>query len=241
MTEESSLHKQVLNRLNRLDIPGYELLIERRKGRLDLPNPRFQSGQKEPEQKKRTLCYTDAILHTQGKPRLLLELVHNNPTRPNGITGLTVNIDRIAAIHQNIDLLYVVLADEMTAFFCRQHGRGHYFGPKYDACLQRCLEAGPELEGYSELIHEGVAANFKKVLVDYPITDYLRNMPAPSVLLLNAHRAETDWDTYEPHALRRIRDEIDHIISSPQRRQTRLAGVSEIMPNYPEQLTQVGN
>lgn len=160
-----------------------------------------------------------------------MELVHNNPTRPNGITGLTVNIDRIAAIHRGIDLLYVVLAVDMKAFFCRQHGRGHYFGPKNDACLQRCLEAGPELGVCSELIHGGFPANFKKALVYYPITDYLRHMPPPSVLFLNANRAETDWDAYEPHALHLIQDEINYVISSPQRRDTRLVGVNELLPN----------
>ena len=232
MPKDSSLHKKVQESLIKLEFTGYDLLIERRKGRLDLPDQRFQSGQKEVGQRERNLCYTDAIIHTEGKPRLMLEVVHNNPTRPNGITGLTVNVDRVAAVHPNIDLMYVVLAGDMKAFFCREHKRGHRRSPGFERCLQKYLRSIPEGVAYRELIREGVPANFKKALVDYPITDYLRNMPPPSVLFLNANKARNDWDSYEPHALQLIKDEIDYIISSPERRETHLVGIIELIPNH---------
>jgi hypothetical protein len=89
----------------------------------------------------------------------------------------------------------------------------------------------PDEGTFRELIHEGKAANFKKALIDFPISNYLRNTSAPSALFLNATRVATAWDTYEGHALRLIGDEIAHIISSGKRSKTRLVAVRELVPD----------
>src|SRR5450755_4672604 len=122
--EESPSHQKVLRSLKRLQIPSYEILVEETTNRLDLPNEFFHLGRKGDAQRKRSLCYTDAIDHANRTPRVLIEVVDNNPTSPSGITGLTVNVDRIAEIHRNIDLLFIVLA-EMKNFYCNRCGSGH--------------------------------------------------------------------------------------------------------------------
>lgn len=99
MDKESPLHQRVLRSLKNLSVQGYNILVEERGSRLDLPNEHFQANLKGVAQRKRNLCYVDAMIHAERVPRVLIEVVDNNPTSPNGITGLTVNVDRIAEVH----------------------------------------------------------------------------------------------------------------------------------------------
>ena len=228
---ESKLHTRVLHSLEEIRIPGYEPpLIEKPKSRLDLPNKFFQEQRKSAAQRKLSLCYVDAVLHAQRVPRILIEVVDNNPTGPNGITGLTVNVDRVAEVHAKIDLLFVVLA-EMKNFYCQHCNAGHQLAnAKRRSCLRRILGPNPDERAFLALVHEGKAASFKKALVDYPIAAYLRNISPPSVVFLNAAKVRTAWNTYKPEGLRMIREEIDFLISSGDRSETRLIAVRELMP-----------
>jgi hypothetical protein len=195
-----------------------------------LPNEFFQVQRKSAAQRKVSLCYVDALLHRQYVPRVLIEVVDNNPTGPNGITGLTVNIDRVAEVNPNIDLLFVVLA-EMKNFFCVHCNAGHQLAnANRISCLRQVLESHPDENAYLGLIHEGKAAAFKKALVDYPIAAYLRNILPPSVLFLNATKVRMAWDSYKPKALQMISDEVGFLASSGKRSQTRLLALPELMP-----------
>jgi hypothetical protein len=228
MQEDSVTHRKVLLGLKKLIVPGYEILVEEKRNRLDMPNEHFQVKQKGAAQRKRSLCYIDAILHTERVPRILIEVVDNNPTSPNGITGLTVNVDRIGGVHPNIDLLFIVLA-EMKSFYCKAHDAGHRLSNKNKLdCLRSWLGVNPNEDAFRKLIHEGKAANFRKALIDYPINLYLRNVSPPSVLFLSAARVANEWSTYESHALRLIQDEIAHILLG-KRIETRL-DVRELIP-----------
>lgn len=226
--ENSVSHRKVLLGLKKLIVPGFDILVEETGNRLDLPNKYFQMKQKGAAQRKVSLCYIDAIIHMGRVPRLLIEVVDNNPTSPNGITGLTVNVDRIAEVHSNIDLMFIVLA-EMKSFFCTRHVAGHRLSnTKQARCLRSWLEQNPDEEAFRKLIHEGKAANFKKALIDYPIGRYLHNISPPSALFLNAARVTAEWETYESHALRIIQDEIAHILLG-KRSEARLV-VRELIP-----------
>lgn len=228
--EDSPSHHKVLRSLKRLQVPGYDILIEETKSRLDFPNALFQAERKGVAQRKRNLCYTDAIVHSKRVPRVLIEVVDNNPTSPSAITGLTVNVDRIAEVHPNIDLIFIVLA-EMKDFYCKDCRAGHRLSnTKKLVCLGSCLGENADEEVFRALIHEGKAANFKKALIDYPISDYLRNISPPSVLFLNKTKVATAWEAYQNIALRLIEAEIGHIVSQGKRSETRLIAVSELIP-----------
>ena len=231
MHADSALHQRVLQSLGKLRIPGLdEPLVEREGSRLDLPNEFFQSRRKGVGQRKRNLCYTDALLHADRVPRVLIKVVDNNPTGPNGITGLTVNVDRIADVHPNFDLLFVVLA-ELKDFYCNNCRGGHRVtNAKKSSCLRSYLERISDDVGFRELIHSGKAANFKKALIDYPIGRYLLNISPPSVLFLNINSVAKEWATYESHALALIQCEVTHIISSARRSETRLVATHELIP-----------
>lgn len=228
--EDSVSHQKVLHGLKKLTIPGYDILVEEKGSRLDLPNEDFKVKRKLVGQRKRNLCYIDAIIHAKRVLRVLIEVVDNNPTSPNGITGLTMNIDRIAEIHPNIDLIFIILA-EMKDFYCRDCRAGHRLSnTKKLPCLRSCLGATPDEDAFRALIHEGKAANFKKALIDYPITNYLRNISPPSAVFLNATTVAQAWETYEAHAFHLIENEIARILSSRKRSETRLMAVRELLP-----------
>jgi len=143
---------------------------------------------------------------------------------------LTVNVDRIANIHANIGLLFVVLA-EMKEFYCNSCSSGHRVTTaKKFSCLRSYLERISDDVGFRELIHSGKAANFKKALIDYPIGCYLRNISPPSVLFLNINSVAKEWATYESHALDLIESEVAHIIASGRRSETRLVATHELIP-----------
>ncbi len=230
MQEDSVSHQKLLRSLPKLRVPGYATLVEEKGSRLDLPNEHFAAKRKGAAQRKRNLCYIDAIIHAERVPRVLIEVVDHNPTGPNGITGLTVNVDRIAEIHSNIDLMFIVLA-EMKNFYCSDCRAGHRLSnTKKLPCLRTCLGPNPDEDAFRALIHEGKAANFKKALIDYPISNYLRNTSPPSVVFLNATRVAQAWETYEGRALHLIKNEIAHILSSGKRSETRLMCVRELVP-----------
>jgi hypothetical protein len=76
--EESPSHQKVLRSLKGLQLPSYEIMVEETTNRLDLPNEFFQLGRKGKAQRKRSLCYTDAIVHAN---RSLSSTVANLPPR----------------------------------------------------------------------------------------------------------------------------------------------------------------
>lgn len=231
MQNESTLHAKVLRSLTKLRIPGYDVpKVEESGGRIALPNDQLLSKSKTKAQRKRSLCYTDAIIHNQRVPRILIELVDKNPASPNGITGLTVNVDRIAEIHPNIDLLFVVLA-EMKEYFCTKCNSGHRFkNPKTRGCLENLVNVDTEEDTLGKLIHEGNAANFRKALIDYPISLYLHNILPPTVLFLPRREVDEAWPSYEDVALRHIGDAIKRLISTDERSEARLENVRELIP-----------
>ena len=228
--EKSVSHRKILDSLTNLDINGYDPLLIEPTGRLDLPNNSFQANQKALSQRKTSLCYADAVMHVKCTLRMMIEVVDNSPTSPNGITGLTVNADRIVETHPGIDLVFVVLA-EMKDFYCIYCASGHRLSNKGRLhCLGRCIGPRPDESACERLIHEGKAANFKKALVDYPIERYLRNISPPSVLFLNSTKVANNWAAYEGKALQLIRNEISIVLSSGKRNKTRLVGVQELLP-----------
>jgi hypothetical protein len=228
---ETRLHQSVLKSVEKLMVPGHLTSIEQKGNRLDFPNPLFSSGKKGVAQRKRNLCYVDAVLHSNFTPRVLIEIVDKSPVSPNGITGLTINVDRIAEVHPNIDLVFVVLA-QIKDFYCCRCGVGHRLSnTRRLPCLKNALGLHPSDEAYGALIHEGKAANFKKALMDYPIKAYLKNISPPSVLFLNINEAARSWTSYEARALKLIQDEIIYVLSSGKREQTRLVAPAELMPN----------
>ena len=77
--ERSVLHQRVLQSLKSLSVPGYEILVEEKKSRLDLPNQFFCEQRKESGQRKLSLCYVDSILHANRIARLLIEVVDKSP------------------------------------------------------------------------------------------------------------------------------------------------------------------
>lgn len=230
MPGETRLHHQVLAALDGLTIPGYDVHVEQSGGRIDLPNERFAKGEKSAGQRQRTLCYTDAIVCRQGTPRILIEVVDSSPADPNGIAGLVVNVDRIAATHPGIDLLFVVLA-RIKTFYCRTCGRGHRLADlENQGCLARQLQACADEEALVELVHDGLAANYKKALVDYSIVPYLRHIQPPAVLFLNADRAAESWGAYQARALDLVTGEVRHLLEAGPRSAARLRGVRELLP-----------
>lgn len=229
-TDDSVSHQKVLHSLKRLRLPGYEILVEEATNRLDLPNEMFHLERKGDAQRKRSLCYTDAIVHASRMPRVLIEVVDNNPTSPSGITGLTVNVDRVAEVHPNIDLLFIVLA-EMKDFYCGDCRAGHRLSNnKKVRCLSTFLATNPDEDGFMTLIHEGKAANFKKALIDYPIRKYLHNIRPPSVLFLNARKITSDWQAYRERALGWIEESIGRILLAKECTETHLINVRELLP-----------
>lgn len=195
--DNSAPHKKVLRSLKALKVAGYEMLVEETGSQLALPNEFFGGNGKGEAQRKRNLLYVDSILHQRRAPRVLLEMVDGNPTSPNGITGLAINADRIAEIHPNIDLIFVVLC-ELKDYFCGYCGHGHRLSNQRRlSCWKTSLGPNPGDDVVRGLIHEGKAAAFKKALIDYPICDYLHRISPPSVVFLNATKVATAWGTYE--------------------------------------------
>jgi len=226
MPAETRLHHQVLTALADLSIPGHDVRIEQRGGRIDLPAA--LPGENPTGRRGKALCYTDALVHRDGVPRILVEVVDSSPADPNGIAGLVVNVDRIAATHPGIDLLFVVLAQPKT-FYCRTCGRGHRLAdPENQACLARQLQANTE-EDLAELVHDGLAANYIKALVRYPIAPYLHHMPPPVVLFLDAGRAAETWTAYREQALDLVRGAVHEILAGGPCATVRLLGLRELL------------
>ncbi len=223
--KNSPIHKNVLLSLEEVSgrIPGFSMEIEKCGNRLDLPNEWFARKAKPPRQREKSLCHTDAVLCTSGTrtPRILIEVVDSSPTSPNGITGLTVNADRIAGYYKEqgrIDLLFIVLS-ELKRFYCERHvpacpmkeASGHKFWEKQGkgralnagvlGCFEQYLPLAEVRNVPIEVIIEGSARQYRKALVTYPIKDYLRYMSAdPWVLFLNATKIQDQWSLYKIRA-----------------------------------------
>jgi len=163
---------------------------------------------------------------------VLIAVVDSSPKRPNGIADLVVNVDRVAEIHANIDLIFIVSA-EMKESYCSRHGRGHRLSStEYLACLKSLCGTSPDDRTLGALIHHGKAMEFKKTLVDYPISSYLRNISPPPVLFLNKTKVKESWDTYQRRALRLVEDDVEYIVSAGKRCRTRLVAIGELLPDH---------
>ena len=208
----------------------YKFKIEEQGGRLDLPNPHIIANKKDPGQRKKSLCYTDAILVDKTTPRLLVEIVDSSPKSPNGITGLAVNADRIAAFYGcKLDLLFIVLS-EMKNFFCAECKAGHLLSSEqFHPHLQRTWRSFASEP--KEILHEGVPEQYRKALCDYPIKHYLKQMASPSVLFLNRKRINDAWDSYKSIARSLVMGHIKAVLEGAAAESVRFVAIEELMPD----------
>lgn len=235
MRSETTIHNKVLRSLTDAGISEcnglhYELRIEKTGGRLDLPLG--EHLQKSPGQRKDSLLYTDAMLLEQGKPRILLEIVDSSPKNPNGIVGLTVNADRIADLDQytGVSLLFIVLT-EMKEYFCQKCGRGHkILSTRYSSHFESLKNHYSQMGRPIDILHEGIALNFRKALRDYPIEKHLHNIMPPVVLFLNRAKINGSWEGYREHAHELIRNTVTGILKTPNRKQCEFEGLEELFP-----------
>jgi hypothetical protein len=207
----------------------YKFKIEEQGGRLDLPNPHIVANKKDPGQRTKGLCYTDAILVGKTTPRLLVEIVDSSPKSPNGITGLVVNADRIAAFYEcKLDLVFIVLSG-MKEFYCAECEAGHRLSTaKYNPHFQQSWQGFAS--DLKEILHEGVPEQYRKSLFDYPIKDYLKKMAPPSILFLNKKSIKDAWDTYEPTARNLVMEHIGTVLDGEATNSVRFVAIEELIP-----------
>ncbi len=235
MTRETSIHKKVLTSLTDIEpfeVKGkvYQFKIEEAHGRLDLPRENIFSYNKKPGQRKLSLLYTDAVLHdTDKNPRMLVEIVDSSPKNPNGIVGLTINVDRIAEeSYPGIDLLFIVLS-EMKQFWCESCERGHKIASEIGIT---CFERDRSCKGTvlsTGILHEGLAMNYRKALADYPIRPYLHNIQPPVVLFLNKEMVKNSWEEYRRRAHTLIINTIIKMLQTHNRENTYFEGMEELL------------
>ncbi len=231
----STIHRQVLD-LIRSDLggslpEGLALMVEQAGGRIDLPNRRFGKGAKLAGQRKNSLCYTDAVIHDCEKPRLLIEVVHSSPKSPNGITGLTINAERVAQFYgASVDLLYIVLATMKSYKCCKCEG-GHRIVPaKVDECFSKSWEHFQSDQ--ASILHEGTPVRYRIALHDYPIASYLEKLRPPVVLFLNSKRIANDWESYRKTVVRRISSIVADMLSKNTREAIQFRGIEELLPSH---------
>ena len=68
-----------------------------------------------------------------------------------------------------------------------------------------------------DILHEGVAMNYRKALLDYPIVPYLMAIRAPLVLFLNSEKIKNDWQAYQPKALNLIKTHVSRRVREVDR------------------------
>lgn len=211
------VHERVMDCLAGIQLPApFQIHHEAPGHRIDLPNVAFLHGA-DPGQRQRSLCYTDVVVHDGGDLRMLVEVVHTSPRSPNGITGLTVNAERVGRIHglKRLDMLYVVLS-EMRAYYCTACRAGHRIH-NHEHLVQQMHVPGAAL---IDLLHEGAPAAFRKALIDYPIEHFLGGaaqqvLSGPTVLFLNASRIEFAWEEYEEHVHQLLHNTITELLHGP--------------------------
>ena len=93
---------------------------------------------------------------------------------------------------------------------------------------RRALQANRTDADLAELVHDGVAANYIKALVRYPIAPYLCHVPPPVVLFLDDGRAAETWTTYREQALDLVRGAVREILAAGPRTTVRLLGRREL-------------
>ncbi len=232
-----SIRHQVLNLIKDKKIligqKEYRFLIEQSGGRLDLPREDLTSSDKEPWQRKKSLLYADGVLLDESnKPRMLIEVVSSNLQDPNEIVGFVINLDRLARLprgdYSGVDLLFIVLG-QIKRYWCPVCKQVHY--------LSRSSHHFPESweavknNAPVEILHEGVAMNYRKALRDYPIAPYLRAIRPPSVLFLNSERIRIDWRAYSPIALSQIEAHISQRLEDSDRNADPVfVGVEQLFP-----------
>ncbi len=231
-----SIRNLVLNLIKEENIliekKEYRFLIDQKGGRLDLPR-NLTPTDTEPGQHRKNLLYADCVLIDESnKPRMLIEVVSSNPIDPNGIVGLVINLDRLARFprgdYSGVDLLFVVLG-QIKKYWCSLCKEGHYLSRS----SQHFFEAWKAVKNHSpaEILHEGMALNYRKALLDYPIAPYLRTIRVPSVLFLNSERIMKDWRTYQPKVLSLIKTHISQRIQDPERNTNPVfVGVEQLFP-----------
>jgi hypothetical protein len=236
-----SIHHQVLNLLKAerilIEQKAYQFLIEQSGGRLDLPH--LTSTDNEPGQRRKNLLYADCILLDESnKPRMLIEVVSSSPQDPNGIVGLVINLDRLARLprgdYSGVDLLFIV-PGQIKRYWCSLCKQGHYLSRS----SQHFPEAWKAVKANSpvEILHEGLAMNYRKALLDYPIAPYLQTIRVPSVVFLNSERIMNDWRTYKPIALKLIKTHISQRIQDANRNINPVfVGVEQLFPETIEKM-----
>ncbi len=238
-----SIRHQVLNLIKEkkilIDQKEYRFLIKQSGGRLDLPREDLTSSDKEPWQRKKSLLYADGVLLDESnKPRMLIEVVSSNLQDPNEIVGFVINLDRLARLprgdYSGVDLLFIVLG-QIKRYWCSVCKRVHY--------LSRSSKHFPESwdavrnNTPVEILHEGVAMNYRKALRDYPIAPYLRAIRPPSVLFLNSERIRIDWRAYSPIALSQIKAHISQRVEDSDRNTDPVfVGIEQL---FPESMAQI--
>jgi hypothetical protein len=237
----SRAHWLVLQSLKGQKIKDLEFRIEEPGGRLDLPNPKLFAKQKDPGQRKKNLCYTDAILPANDLPRVLVEIVDSSPKSPNGITGLTINADRVASFYKcELDLIFVVLAEDMKRFSCRvcQNARGHKLSNhRFIEHFQKNWT--PELMR-EEILHHGLPMQFRKALKDYAIQEYLKALRPPSVMFLSKKKILHTWEEYRATALEKITHQVKQSLEDSSRDSVQFSGIEELLPDEFKQHIQIG-
>jgi len=235
-----SVHQQVLNSLNgervQIDQKANRFQVEQPGWRLDLPREDLTSTEKEPGQRKRNLIYPDCVLLAENdKPRMIIQVVDNSPQDPSGIVGLVINVDRLAvAYYPGVELLFVVLG-QMKEFWCPRCATWHdILGPS--SHFNEAWEAVKNISPL-DILHEGVAMNYRKALLDYPIVPYLMAIRAPLVLFLNSEKIENDWQAYQAKALNLIKTHVSQRVREADRNPTWaepaapvFVGVEELFP-----------
>jgi hypothetical protein len=231
-----SIRNLVLNSIKEgkilIEKKEYRFLIDQKGGRLDLPYD-LTPTDIEPGQHRENLFYADCVLLDESKkPRMLIEVVSSNPQDPNGIVGLVINLDRLARFprgdYSGVDLLFIVLG-QIKRYWCSLCKRGHHMSRD----SQHFSEAWEAVKNNSpaEILHEGMAMNYRKALLDYPIAPYLRTIRTPSVLFLNSERIMNDWRTYQPTVLSLVKTHISERIRDPDRNTNPVfVGVEQLFP-----------
>jgi len=201
--------------------------------RLDLPREDFFSPQGGRGTGGTSLLYADAILVDESdRPRVLVDVVTDKGQHPNGIVGLVINLDRLARLprgdYSGVDLLFIV-AGQIRRYWCSACNRGHYLsGPsEHFSDAWRAATAGSPVE----ILHAGLATNYRKALLDYPIAPYLRTIRVPSVLFLNSERIMSDWRTYETIAAALIDGHVRRRLESAERNTDPVfEGLEQLLP-----------
>ena len=238
MRKKPTIHDTVLSSLEDEKIlfeeKEYRFLIEKRGSRLDLPRKDLTSSKKEPGQRKKNLLYVDAALIDESKKaRMFIEVVDKSPNDPSGIVGLVVNVDRLAKEHYpEVDLLFIVLG-QMKNYCCSECKPTQGEKPGHKAQTHSHFRESWETVKTNkplDILHEGVAMNYRKALLDYPLC--LKYIRSPSILFTNSGKVRSKWEQgYKQIVLSQIKKHISERLGCHDRNATPLfIGVEALFP-----------